>query len=67
MFKIKFFLAKIINHSTWREFNEVRFKLIYPPRDMTYNPQENEISREISLKDLGGEYRIMRSSEYSHS
>ncbi|MBP9566429.1 MAG: DUF342 domain-containing protein [Sulfurospirillum sp.] len=63
----KVFLAKIINHSTWREFNEVRFKLIYPPRDMTYNPQENEISREISLKDLGGEYRIMRSSEYSHS
>lgn len=63
----KVFLAKIINHSTWREFNEVRFKLIYPPRDMTYNPQENEISREISLKDMGGEYRIMRSSEYSHS
>ncbi|AFL68506.1 putative polymerase with PALM domain, HD hydrolase domain and Zn ribbon [Sulfurospirillum barnesii SES-3] len=64
----KVFLAKIINHSTWKEFNEVRFKLIYPPRDMTYNPKENEIIREISLKDMGtGEYRIIRASEYSRS
>ncbi|ACZ12077.1 flagellar assembly protein A [Sulfurospirillum deleyianum] len=64
----KVFLARIINHSVWKEFNEVRFKLIYPPRDMTYNPKENEVIREISLKDMGtGEYRIMRSNEYSNS
>lgn len=62
----KVFSAKIINHSAWKEFNEVRFKLISPPKDVTYNPKEHEISREITLKDLGnGEQKIIRSSEYS--
>ena len=62
----KVFSAKIINHSVWKEFNEVRFKLIFPPEDITYNPKEKEIVREITLKDLGnGEYRVMRSMEYS--
>ena len=62
----KVFTAKIINHSAWREFNEVRFRLIYPPKDVTYNPKEHEIAREITLKDMGnGEQRIMRSGEYS--
>lgn len=60
------FGAKIINHSAWREFNEVRFKLIYPPQDITYSPKEMEAAREIKLKDIGnGEYRIIRSGEYS--
>ncbi|WP_333804102.1 flagellar assembly protein A [Sulfurospirillum sp.] len=62
----KVFTAKIINHSAWKEFNEVRFRLIYPPKDVTYNPKEHEIAREITLKDMGnGEQRIMRSAEYS--
>ena len=62
----KIFTAKIINHSAWKEFNEVKFKMIYPPKDVTYNPKEREIAREISLKDMGnGEQRIIRSGEYS--
>jgi len=62
----KVFSAKIINHSAWKEYNEVRFHLISPPKDITYNPKEREIVREITLKDMGtGEYRIMRSNEYS--
>lgn len=62
----KVFSAKIINHSAWKEFNEVKFHLISPPKDITYNPKEREITREIMLKDLGdGEYKITRSSEYS--
>jgi len=62
----KVFSAKIINHSAWKEFNEIRFRLIYPPKDVTYNPKEHEIVREITLKDMGnGEQRIIRSMEYS--
>lgn len=62
----KVFTAKIINHSPWKEFNEIKFKLISPPRDITYNPKEREIAREIMLKDSGnGEYKITRSMEYS--
>lgn len=62
----KVFTAKIINHSAWKEFNEIRFKLISPPKDITYNPKEREIAREITLKDMGnGEHRVIRSGEYS--
>ena len=62
----KVFSAKIINHSAWKEFNEVRFKLISPPKDIVYNPKEHEIAREITLKDMGeGEPKIIRSGEYS--
>lgn len=62
----KVFSAKIINHSAWKEFNEVRFRLISPPKDVTYNPKEREIAREITLKDMGnGEQKIIRSGEYS--
>ena len=62
----KVFTAKIINHSAWKEFNEIRFRLISPPKDITYNPKEHEIAREITLKDMGnGEHRVMRSAEYN--
>ena len=62
----KVFEAKIINHSAWKEFNEIRFRLICPPKDVTYNPKEREIAREITLKDMGnGDHRVMRSAEYS--
>ncbi|MDD2384675.1 MAG: FapA family protein [Sulfurospirillaceae bacterium] len=64
----KVFSAKIINHSIWKEFNEIRFKLVSPRTEITYNPKESEISREITLKDMGnGELRVIRSSEYSGS
>ena len=44
----------------------MKFKLISPPIETVYNTKENEIIREISLKENGdGQYEIKRSSEYS--
>jgi len=64
--QMKVFSAKVISHSAWKEYNEVRFHLINPLKDITYSPKEREIIREMMLKDMGnGEYRIIRSSEYS--
>jgi hypothetical protein len=64
--QMKVFTAKVISHSAWKEYNEVRFHLINPLKDITYSPKEREIIREMMLKDMGdGEYRIIRSSEYS--
>lgn len=62
----KVFSAKIINHSLWKEYNEIRFRLISPPKDITYNPRDKEPTREMMLIDKGdGEYAIVRSNEYS--
>jgi cell fate (sporulation/competence/biofilm development) regulator YlbF (YheA/YmcA/DUF963 family) len=61
------FSAKVVNHSPWKEFNEIKFKLISPPVEKIYNTKENEIIREITLKETGDdEYEIKRSSEYSN-
>lgn len=62
----KIFEAKIINHSTWSEYNEIRFKLIVPPIEVIHNTIEGEIAREITLsKTTEDEFIIQRSSEYS--
>ncbi len=64
--QMKVFSAKIINHSPWREYNEIKFKLISPPVEKVYNTKEHEIIREITLSNMGeGNYEIKRSSEYS--
>ena len=64
--QMKVFSAKIINHSPWKEFNEIKFKLISPPIEKVYNTKEHEIIREMSLKDNGdGEFEIKKASEYS--
>jgi len=60
------FTSKIVNHGVWKEFNEIKFRLISPPTELTYNTKDNEIIREISLKRLDDDrYEINRSSEYS--
>lgn len=60
------FSAKIINRGVWKEYNEIKFKLISPPVEVTYNTKENEIIREMTLKRLEDEkFEINRSSEYS--
>ena len=46
----KIFEAKIINHSPWNDYNEIRFKLISTAIDKTYNTKEHEIIREFFLK-----------------
>jgi cell fate (sporulation/competence/biofilm development) regulator YlbF (YheA/YmcA/DUF963 family) len=62
----KVFSAKIINHSPWQEFNEIKFKLISPAIEKVYNTKPHEIIREISLRETDdGEYEIKRSAEYS--
>ncbi|MDD3323869.1 MAG: FapA family protein [Sulfurospirillaceae bacterium] len=62
----KIFSAKIINRSTWREFNEIRFKLISPDIEIVYNTKEHEIAREITLKQNADErYEIIRSSGFT--
>jgi hypothetical protein len=64
--QLKVFSAKIINHSPWLEFNEIKFKLISPAVEVTYNTKDHEIIREMTLKQVGdSEYKINRSSEYS--
>jgi len=64
--QMKVFSAKIINHSPWKEYNEIKFKLISPAIEKVYNTKEHEIIREISLKETGdGVYEIKRSAEYS--
>ncbi|WP_458701503.1 flagellar assembly protein A [Sulfurospirillum sp. 1307] len=63
----RIFSAKIINHSPWKEFNEIKFKLISPPIEKVYNTKEHEIIREITLKETADEgFEIKRSSEYSN-
>lgn len=64
--QMKVFSAKIINHSPWQEYNEIKFKLISPAIEKVYNTKEHEIIREISLHETGeGTYEIKRSAEYS--
>ena len=46
------FNSKVINHSSWREFNEIKFRLIDPARDITYNTRENEIARVITVAKI---------------
>ncbi|MBE0490838.1 MAG: DUF342 domain-containing protein [Sulfurospirillum sp.] len=66
--QLKIFSAKIVNHSPWLEFNEIRFKLISPTREIIYNTKNHEIIREITLKQVGDEeFKINKSSEYSAS
>ena len=43
------FNSKVINHSNWREFNEIKFRLVAPARDITYSTRENEIARVITI------------------
>ncbi|MGP1484913.1 MAG: flagellar assembly protein A [Campylobacter sp.] len=49
------FEAKVVNYSSWNEFNEIKFKLIDPPKEITYNTRQNEIARVISLKKVEDE------------
>lgn len=64
-YQSKVFGAKVVNHSAWSEYNEIRFKLIYPPIEIIHNTRKNEMSREITLeKTTEDEYEIKRATEY---
>ncbi len=49
------FKAKIIVLSPWTDFNEIIFRLITPPKNITYYPDKGEDSKLIMLKPKGEE------------
>ncbi len=53
--------AKVINKAPWKEFNEVKFKLIEPPIEVSFLPKEGMDTRVLSLDSTEeGEYHISR-------
>ena len=57
--------AKIINHSVWHEYNEIKFILLSPKVEITHVTKEGEISKSITLSKVEeGEYQISRKSEF---
>ncbi len=55
------FDAKVINHSIWKEFNEITFRILNPPIEATHLPKEGEMAEEITLsKTEEGEFILNR-------
>ena len=53
------FDARIINHDRWHNYNEVIFKLIEPPIDITYFPMDGSDESVLGLhQDENGEFSI---------
>lgn len=53
------FEARIINHDRWHNYNEIIFKLIDPPVDITYFPSDNSEENILGLhEDEYGEFSI---------
>ena len=57
--------AKIINHSIWHEYNEIKFILLSPKIEVIHVTKEGEIAKSITLSKVEeGEYQISRKSEF---
>jgi len=53
------FEARVINHDRWKNYNEVIFKLIDPPIDVTYLPSDKSDENVLALhEDEDGEFSI---------
>lgn len=52
------FEARIINHDRWRNYNEVIFKMIDPPIDVTYSPLDGSDESILGLHEEDGEFSI---------
>ncbi|MDD2828985.1 MAG: FapA family protein [Sulfuricurvum sp.] len=52
------FDARIINHDRWKNYNEVVFKLIDPPIDVTYFPNDGSDENVLGLYEEDGEFSI---------
>ena len=53
------FEARIVNHDRWRNYNEIVFKLIDPPIDITYSPSDTTDENVLGLhEDENGEFSI---------
>lgn len=53
------FEARIVNHDRWHNYNEVIFKLIEPPIDVTYFPLDGSDESVLGLhEDENGEFSV---------
>jgi hypothetical protein len=63
-FQDDIFDARVINRSRWIGFNEIRFKLIDPPVELTYKPAEGSGDQVFGLVDVGdGQFEIQALKE----
>jgi len=46
------FSAKVVNKSVWKDFNEVKFKVIEPPIEVSHLFTNGEMTSEVTLKTL---------------
>ena len=53
------FEARIINNDRWRNHNEIIFKLIDPPMEVTYVPQHNSAIKYLGLKERDEDFYIV--------
>ena len=57
--------AKVINHSVWHEYNEIKFVLLSPKIEVVHVTTEGEIAKSITLSKIEeGDYQINRKSEF---
>ncbi len=55
------FDAKVVNKSVWKEFNEVKFKVVEPPVEVSHLFTDGEMSEEITIKTMeDGKYILER-------
>ncbi len=55
------FSAKVVNRSVWKEFNEVKFKVVEPPVEVSHLFVDGEMSEEITIKTMeDGNYVLER-------
>ncbi|WP_457745767.1 flagellar assembly protein A [Sulfurimonas sp.] len=63
-FQDNIFDARIINRDRWVGYNEIKFKLLDPPRELVYKPLEGSQEQVFGLVELNeGEYVIRPVSE----
>jgi chaperonin cofactor prefoldin len=55
------FNARVVNRSVWKEFNEVKFKVVEPPVEVSHLFVDGEMSEEITIKSMeDGKYVLER-------
>lgn len=55
--------AVIVNKDLWRNYNEIRFRLISPPKEILYVPPENSKATEIKVEMAGLDEYIVKAYE----
>ncbi|MDR3347964.1 MAG: FapA family protein [Helicobacteraceae bacterium] len=52
--------AVIINQDIWRNYNEIKFRMFSPPKDLVFVPEENTRTRTICLVQTGLEDYVIK-------